>query len=528
MSTFQTNQHHMLWIQYRPWVYLIAATAFFIGMGIFFTKSFITVPEGKAMVLLRKTGIPLAPEQIITTNPKQQGIQLKMYPEGWHFLNPYTWEAKIVNKVEIPEGMLGVQIRLYGSQLPEGQVIAGEDATNRAQKGIVAAILRPGRYTINPYAYRVELHPKISIPSGHLGVVIRISGKEPQNPNRFMTESNERGVQKETLEEGDYYINPYIQKVVAVDTRAHKFDLHGTQGIEFPSKDGFKIVMDGTIEWYIDRSRVAEVFVKYVDGRASVIVNVVEKIILPYARAFSRIEGSKYLARDFIDGRTRQQFQDDFLHGMKKECGSQGIIIRSTLVKNVVPPAGIVKPIMDREITIRLREKYTQQMEREKQQKQLSIQKTLQERAQQVNQAQADVAVAITKSEEDKQVAIIHAKKKLQYARLQLQAALNEAKIILAQGQAQAKVILLQNKANAEGMRDAVKAFGSGDAFVRYLFYQRLAGSFQSILSNTDGPFLHMFQDMVQTMKPNTIPARKTSASSVLPLSPPQTRGNTP
>lgn len=502
MTEFQTNSVKMLWIQYRSLLMLIGAAVVFIGSGIFLNKAFINVPEGHLMVLVRKTGLDLEPGQIITENPKQKGIQLKTYGEGWHFLNPYTWEAKIVPKTEVPRGQVGIRIRLYGSRLAKGQVIAGKDSKGNPQKGILPGRLTPGRYTINPFAYRLEFHKKIAVPPGHLGVVIRQSGNNPKNPNLFMTLDGERGVQKKALSEGDHYINPYIMKVVSVDTRAHKFEMIGKKGITFPSKDGFKITMDGTIEWYIDRTRVSEVFVKYVDNNSSVINNIVNKIILPYARGFSRIEGSKYLARDFIGGKTRQRFQEDFLLGMQKACGSQGIIIRSALVKNVVPPKGIVKPIMEREIAIRQREKFVQQMEREKQQKQLSIQKTLQSRAKKVNKAQADVAVAVTQANQRKQVAIIEAKKKLQYAILQLKAAQNEAKIILAQGQAKAKVIRLKNKANAEGLRNASKAFGSGEAFVRYLFYRKLARSFQSILSNTDGPFLQVFRDMSRTDRP--------------------------
>lgn len=506
MPDYQTDRATMLWIQYRPWIWIGVAALAFLGVGIFMSKAFISVPEGKAMILLRKTGKDLSSGQLITTDPNQKGIQLEPYPEGWHFLNPYTWEAMIVDKVEIPEGKLGVVLRLFGDALRKGQVIA-----EKGQKGILAQVLRPGRHTINPYAFKVELHPKFSIPPGHLGVVLRVSGQEPKDPNRFVTQKGERGIQKEALDEGDYYLNPYVYQVIPVDVRAHKFEMHGRQGITFPSQDGFRISMDGTIEWYIDRTRVSEVFVKYVDDKKNVIGNIVEKIILPYARAFSRIEGSKYLARDFIGGKTRQQFQEHFLRGMQQACGSQGIIIRSALVKNVVPPKGITKPIMEREIAIRLREKYKQQMEREKQQKQLSIQKTLQNRAKRENNVQADVAVAVTKAEEKRQVALINAKKKLQYAQLQLQAALNEAKIVLAKGQAKSKVILLKNKANADGLRDAVKAFGSGNAYVRYLFYQKLAGSFQSILSNTQGPFIQVFQNLSKSLK--ALPSLQSSPS---------------
>ena len=492
MDNFETTEFQMYWVQLRVWLYLFVGGGFFLGLSIFLSKGFVSIPEGHAMVLIRKTGLDLKSGQIIALNDKQKGIQLPVSPEGWYFLNPYVWDFRIVRKIEIPEGRLGVQIRLFGKPLRKGQVIAGSD-----QKGILRDILMPGRHMINPYAYRIELHKKILVPPGYMGVVILKSGKMPKDSNVFITKDGERGVQRKTLGAGSYYVNPYIQKVVPVDVRAHKFEMYGEDGIKFPSKDGFQISMDGTIEWYIDQTRVSEVYVKYVDSN-NVLLNIVQKIVLPYARAYGRIEGSKYLARDFIGGKTREAFQARFLHELQRICGAQGIIIRSALIKNVVPPQTIVEPIKNKEITKRLREKYKQQMKREIQQKRLSIKTALQTRAQKLMKTQADVSVAITNALRKKEVAIINAKKKLQYAKLRLQAAQNLAQIILAKGRASAKVIRLNNKANAEGIRNAAKAFGSGDEYVRYLFYRKLAPSYRYILSNTSGPFMKVFLNLAK------------------------------
>lgn len=497
MESQEPTRFQMLWVEYRLWVFLIVGGGGFLTVASFIAKSFIDVPEGRAMVLIRKTGTNLPSGHIIATKPGTKGIQLKLYPEGWHFLNPYVWEAKIIRKIEVPEGKVGVVTRLFGTDLPRGQVIAG-----KGQKGILRKVLRPGRYALNPYAYQVRLYPKISVRPGHLGVVVMVSGNNPKNPNTFVTQPGERGVQAKTLEVGDYYINPFIRRIVPVDVRAHKSELSGRGSISFPSNDGFQITMDATIEWYINRDRVSDVFVKYVDTKNSVISNIIQKIILPYARSFSRLEGSNYLAREFIGGKTRQRFQEAFLKGMQKACAKQGVVIRSALIKNVVPPKAIVDPIKAREITVRKREQYIQQMEREKQQKKLSIEQAMQYRSTTLNQSQADVSVAITQASQIKEVAIINAKKKLRYAKLRLLAAKNLIRILLAQGSAKAKVIELQNKARAAGLRRSVQAFGSGDAFVRYLYYQRLASSFTHVLSNTNGPFLDIFKDVGRQVTP--------------------------
>jgi regulator of protease activity HflC (stomatin/prohibitin superfamily) len=459
-----------------------------IVAAIFTTQGIVVVENKKAAVLIKKTGDPLPSGEIIARTDRFKGIQQDLLPEGWHWRNPYTWDWEIVDQTEIPQGKLGVQVRNHGRPLPPGRVIAGE-----GEKGILDDVLRPGRYLINPFATTVTQVEAVNVPSGHVGVVTLVSGKDPANPNVFLVEQDERGVQQKTLPPGTYYPNPFKEAIIPIDTRSHRFDMTGDKIIKFPSLDGFDISMEGTIEWYIDPQRVAEVFVKYVDQR-DVISCVVEDILLPSARAFSRIEGSKHLARDFIGGLTREKFQQEFLAGVKQNCQSQGIMIQSALVRQITPPPAISKPIKDREIAIRNREMYEQQKERERQQRLLAMEEKMKDRKTLLTQANADVAVSITKATQEKEVALIEASRQLEVAKLQLDAAQNVAAATVAQGKAKADVIVFKNAAEAMGLKNAATAFGGGHTYVRYLLNQKLAPSFSYILSNTDGPFAEMLK----------------------------------
>src|SRR5262245_49359797 len=342
-------------------------------LGGFVLSGLIIVENRKMAVLIRKTGEDLKSGDVLAV-AGQKGIQLDPLPEGWYWRNPYTWDHVAVDQVEIPPGKIGIQVRTFGADLPEGAVIA-----ETGQHGIIGDVLGPGRYMINPHAYRVVLADAVTIPPGYRGVVTKVSGKEPKNPNDFLVEPGERGIQKQTWGPGVYNVNPYIEKITPIDTRSHRFDMTSEKIIRFPSLDGFDITMEGTIEWYIDPDRVAEVFVKYVDAR-DVITCITEDIILPNARAYSRIEGSKHLARDFIGGVTREKFQEEFLAGVKKSCAAQGVQIQSALVRQISPPDAIAKPIKEREIAIRMRDMYEQQKERERQQKLLSMEEKMKER----------------------------------------------------------------------------------------------------------------------------------------------------
>jgi hypothetical protein len=270
--------------------------------------------------------------------------------------------------------------------------------------------------------------------------------------------------------------------------------------IRFPSLDGFDITMEGTIEWYIDAARVSEVFVKYVDTR-EVITCITEDIILPNARAYSRIEGSKHLARDFIGGITREKFQEEFLAGVKKSCAAQGVVIQSALVRQISPPDAIAKPIKDREIAIRMRDMYEQQKERERQQKLLSMEEKMKERKTMTTLADADASVAITKATQEKEVAVIQAEREFEVAKLQLQAAQNLAEAIVSAGKAKADVIVFKNAAEAQGLKNAAAAFGDGHTYVRYLMNQKLAPSITYVLSNTDGPFADLLRRVMESSK---------------------------
>jgi regulator of protease activity HflC (stomatin/prohibitin superfamily) len=474
----QLIKHAIIW----------GAVAGLIGVAIFTTQGLVIVENKKAAVLIRKTGAPLTTGEILATREDQKGVQLTLLPEGWHWRNPYTWDWDYVEQVEIAPGWMGVQTRNFGKALDPSQVIALD-----GQKGVIQKVLTPGRYIVNPFAYTIKKYPAVTIEGGHVGVVTLRSGREPKNPNEFLVEAGERGVQKSTLPAGVYYENPFEKVITPVDIRSHRFDMSKEKIIRFPSLDGFDITMEGTIEWYVDQARAAEVYVKYVDQR-DLLVCITEEIILPFARAFSRIEGSKHLAREFIGGLTREKFQEEFLRGLKKSCADLGIMIQSALIRNITPPEAISKPIKERELAIRTREMYEQQKERERQQRLLSMEEKMKDRKTQLTQANADVSVAVTKATQEKEVAVIETSRQLEVAKLQLQAAKNRAEARVAEGKAKADVIVFKNAAEAMGLKNSADAFGDGHVYVRYLLNQKLAPSMSYILSNTDGPFADLLR----------------------------------
>ena len=166
--------------------------------------------------------------------------------EGRYFYNPYYWSWEITPQFVVPGDKIGIRIALSGADLPAGQILA-----EPGQKGILREVLKPGRYPYNPYADAIELHDPVTIAAGFRGVVTLLAGPLPKDPNVFLVQEGERGVQTKTLEPGTYYLNPYETRVSMVDCRSRRFNLGQDGEMNFLSADGFPITLDGVVEFRV-------------------------------------------------------------------------------------------------------------------------------------------------------------------------------------------------------------------------------------------------------------------------------------
>jgi regulator of protease activity HflC (stomatin/prohibitin superfamily) len=219
-----------------------------------------------------------------------------------------------------------------------------------------------------------------------------------------------------------------------------------------------------------------------------------DKVILPYARNLSRLVGSQYTAREFISGDTKLKFQHDFETQLREECKKQGIEILQALVRDIVPPDEIKNPITEREIAKQQILSLEEQMKVAGSAAKLATQVETAQQNTAIGQENAKM-VSVTKlAEQKRDVAVTKANQDLAVAKLQLEAAQKQADAIVARGQAEAAVVLLQKQAEAEPLRQQVNAFGDGESYARFFFYQKTAPAIRSILTNTDGPFADLFK----------------------------------
>lgn len=490
----------------------------------------VEVGAGEVLVLVRKVGDPLPSEALkdqqlsdavrrqVVLHPKllealdepadstrYKGIMYEILPEGRYFYDPFFWDRLKAPAVVIEQDEVGIRVRKYGRPLAAGKIVA----TEPDERGPLADVLMPGRYNINPHAYEVKRVKPVRIPPGFVGVQTLFHGTEPENPNDWIVADGSKGVQPTVLSPGLYYNNPYVRRIDLIDARSNTLDLRGTDAIRFPSNDSFEIVIETTIEYAIRQDMAPYVMVAIGDHD-----DIEEKLILPYARSLSRIEGSKLLAREFISGERRTAFQDAFFDGLRAQCDAQGIEIRATPIRRIELPAEIANPITDRQVAEQQINQYQNEIKVAEADAELVEQKELQQQNKAIGEANREVVSILKEAEQRKTVSLTEAAKRLEVAKLRLEAAREQAAAQLARGKAEAEVVLLDYEAEANPLQDAILAFGTGEAYAQYHFFQKLAPALKSVLASTEGPFADIFRDLSGLAAPSAAPAEKANRAA--------------
>lgn len=529
---------------YLPWVIvlIVLGVSYFIWMW-FFCRFY--VGPNQMAIVIAKTGKPLPPGQILA-GEGYQGVQERVLGEGRHFLNPFLYDYKIMEVLVIPPGKVGVVTSKVGENLPEGEFLA-----NPGQKGIWRNVLGPGKYRLNPVGYSVEIVDAVSIPIGYVGVLTSLAGK--QAPEGAFASKGEKGIRKEVLQPGLYYINPREFKVDVLEIGVNQVSLLGKRGgqvvtksqiaasntaiddlqrnilqqqverradylsqskllerapaperkerykkrevipsgaegqaiqpppqmetpafilnqfVEFPSRDGFEISLDMTVEFELSPKNIASIMRAYGDLPAAV-----EKVILPQILSISRLKGSAYGARDFIEGEGREKFQNDLTDALKKSLEEKNILVHSALIRHVNVPMQILEPIQQASLAIEQDLTNKERQNTARKQAQLNTELSLiEQRREQVAQETEKLKAEI-RAEQEKLVAQLRAETARQVAEIEKQTAMLRAEKTLKLGKASADILRMIEGERAKGFQLRASAFGSAHAYNLWTLAQKL------------------------------------------------------
>ncbi len=530
-----------------------------VGLAYVWFACRVVVGPEQGLVLIKKSGAALPPGQTIAS-AGQKGIQRETLGPGQYFLNPWTTDYELVKLLEIPAGdpqtwaeyyrsgadvnppsaagawpMVGVVTNKVGKPAPVGQEVVDEGF-----QGIQRRVLTPGVYRINPYIYDVKLEPATIVPLGHCGVVTSLLGEMPGTETvretsigpdgqpiegetkivQRLAEAGQRGVRRDVLSPGIYYLNPKVYKVQVVQVGYNQISQLTTgdasEHIKFPSRDGFTIDVEVTVVWGRNPAFVAEMVNRFGDAE------LIKQLIIGQMRSICRNVGSQYESTDFISGEKREAYQREVTETLKTVCGQRDIEILIALIRNIEVQAGEaargesldLKKTIQRGFIAREQE-LTKQAEREtaKIRAQLETAKAGVDVAREKVASDTRLKVASIKAEADKSAQEILAQRDLEVAKIEQQIATLEAEARLVTGRAQTQVEELSNQAEADGKRMMVEAFGSGSAYNLYTFAESFAPESIRLIFAGEGTFwtdLSKLQD-VANMQMLREPPRRTT-----------------
>jgi hypothetical protein len=429
------------------------------------TSFFKYVEPGYMLITVSKTGDELEPGQILARKG-QKGIQEEVLGEGRHFVMPVVNEVELAPCVRVAPGHVGVVTAKTGADAPAGRVLV-----DRGQKGIWREVLLPGVYRLNPHGYKVEMKPAVRIRPGTVGFVTNLVGDEPKA--RF-AEEGERGMRRQVLEPGVYYLNPYAVRVDEVEVGIDQVSFLDDHMIRFPSADAFEIRLESSVEWELHPDAVAEVMAEFGTPEA-----LEEKVLVPQSKSIGRLAGSRYGAKDFLLGEGREKFQQAFTAELERICEEKHIDIHSAFIRHISIPANLLRPIQEAFIAVEKEKTAKVWEETRKSAAELErAQALIVQRKQEVD-AETTALVSRIKAEAERDVGKIEAETRKLIATKQKEIAELDAERTRVLGQAAAAVEKQLGAARASRFALQVAAFGGdAEAYRRHAFAEALPPTF--------------------------------------------------
>jgi regulator of protease activity HflC (stomatin/prohibitin superfamily) len=449
----------------------------------------IMIPPGKVGIVTSKIGTEL-PEGEFLAEPGQKGIWRRVLGPGKYRLNPVGYQVDIVDAVSIPIGYVGVVTSLSGAQAKEN-AFAGP-----REKGIRAEILQPGLYYANPKRFRIDVVEtgvnQVSLLGRDGGAVVtknvplatggaigdlqaNILMEQRSRRQSYLAKDSSSSIQMQEIPRAEEWKGRGARVAqTPSDKRASpQMDSQSVfvldQYVTFPSRDGFEISLDMTVEFELLPGNLPAIFRSYGDLPA-----VVDKVIMPQILSLSRLKGSAYRATEFIVGEGRERFQQDLTATLRQVLADRHIEVPSALIRHVNVPEEILQPIQQASIAQETDRTNQEKQNTARQQADLNTEQSLiEQRREQVQQETSRMQAEI-RAEQDRQVARIGAETLQKTAEIARQTAEVRAQQTRTMGAASAEVVTLVDGEAARGLLVKTEALGDPLAFSLIEFATRL------------------------------------------------------
>ena len=227
------------------WVPLVFIAFVLYKWVLRFLFGMVIVPEDRIGLVTKKYVLfgpnQSLPDGRIIATKGEAGYQAKTLAPGlywWMF--PWQYGVTMESFTIIPEGKIGLILANDGGELPTGNILARRVACDNfqdtevflasgGQKGRQTAVLTPGTYRINTFAFAVTVSPMTDIKENMVGIITALDGAplQPgqiagrqveghnnfQNIDLFLQSGGNRGLQPQVVLAGSYYINPWAVQI---------------------------------------------------------------------------------------------------------------------------------------------------------------------------------------------------------------------------------------------------------------------------------------------------------------------------
>lgn len=462
--------------------------------------SAVNIPNNNIGLVVAMDGAPISPGRLLgrtidqhnnfqngqefLENGGQKGPQIDILLPGTYRINTKLFQVGIKPATVVPAQKVALVSAKDGEPLPPTEYVARsvagvrefQDAAaflaNSGQRGPQLDFLRPGTYYINPLMFDVALDDVLWVQRGEVAVIVSNVGKDPtsllsgeavtsddrlrKGVERYVVDVGYRGIQREVLGPGTYYLNklaytPHIIPTtnITIDWAQEKSDERVPRifnPLTIVSKDGFEMTI--SVKVII---RVLPQQAPHMVARIGTIENLIEHVIHPLIDSSFRNQASSSEAMKFMQDRHEEQRKAE--DHIMKELQKYHVECVSVLICQIVLPERLMETLTNKVVAFQQKSMFDAQREAEDRRREME--KTRAQANLQPNLVKAEIDVQI--ANQQKQQSIILAEGQGQATRLEQEGI---AAGIQAVGRAEGEKIRAIGHATAEAYQKQAEAVG--------------------------------------------------------------------
>ncbi|HEY3446377.1 MAG TPA: SPFH domain-containing protein [Myxococcales bacterium] len=409
----------------------------------------------------------------------QKGPQLEVLLPGTYRLNTRLFRVQLAPATVVAPKQVGLVTARDGAPLPEGEYVARSIApelhcdfqapsaflAHGGQRGPQLEFLRPGTYYVNPLMFEVTLDDVAVVQRGEVAVIVSNIGTDPREAagaggeahgvERYVVASGCRGIQRDVVGPGTYYLNklaftPHVISTtnLTIDWADGRASDSGSlfSPLAVVSKDGFELTVEVKVI-----IRVLPEQAPHMVARIGTVENLIEHVIHPLIDSSFRNQASSSEAMKFMQDRHEEQRKAE--EHVRAELQRYHVECVSVLICQIVLPERLMQTLTDKVVATQQMSMYDAQQDAEGRRREMARTRAQADLQPSLVKAEIDVSIA----EQQKRQAVTLAQGRGEATRLEQEGV---AAGILARGRAEGEKVRAIGLATAENYRLQSAALG--------------------------------------------------------------------